>query len=88
MQPTYYCSIHPPPPLLPLQVFIPGVLACSGSLEAGEWVGVSVAIERRVEGGGEERWKGGCTRGAVLGSEHAETGEGGLGGDECGHHLR
>lgn len=49
------------------QVFVPGVLACSGHVEIGDTVAVSVAVEQP---GSEGRWGVGITRGTVLqGSE-------------------
>lgn len=50
-----------------LQVFVPGVLACSAHVEKGDTVSVSVAVERPGLDGG---WSVGITRGIVLqGSE-------------------
>ncbi|CAM8989121.1 unnamed protein product [Rhodiola kirilowii] len=49
------------------QVYVPGVLACSASVEKGDKVAVSVAIEQLGPDGG---WGVGITRGIVLqGSE-------------------
>jgi len=52
------------------QVFVPGVLACSGHIEKDELVAVSVAVERPD---GEGRWLVGVTRGTTLGTEHAKS---------------
>ncbi|XP_057524681.1 rRNA (cytosine-C(5))-methyltransferase NOP2C isoform X1 [Amaranthus tricolor] len=49
------------------QVYVPGVLACSGHVEKGDRVAVSVAIEQPQPDG---KWSTGITRGIVLrGSE-------------------
>ncbi len=54
------------------QVFVPGVLACSGHVERGEMVAVSVAVERPDGAGG---WCVGVTRGTTLSSQHANSRE-------------
>jgi hypothetical protein len=46
-----------------LQVYVPGVLACSALVEKGDKVAVSVAVEQPVEDGG---WAVGITRGTIL----------------------
>lgn len=46
-----------------LQVYVPGVLACSSHVEKGDKVAVSVGIEQPVEDSG---WSVGITRGTVL----------------------
>ncbi|CAK9874412.1 unnamed protein product [Sphagnum jensenii] len=51
-------------------VFVPGVLACSGHVERGEMVAVSVAVERPDGAGG---WCVGVTRGTTLSSQHANS---------------
>ncbi|KAH7296973.1 hypothetical protein KP509_26G046900 [Ceratopteris richardii] len=48
-------------------VFVPGVLACSGHVEQGDIVAISVALEHPNEKG---EWVVGVTRGTVLLSEH------------------
>jgi len=53
-------------------VFVPGVLACSGHVERGEMVAVSVAVERPDGAGG---WCVGVTRGTTLSSQHANSRE-------------
>jgi hypothetical protein len=59
-----YYSFDPfSPNLLCLQVFVPGVLACSSHVEKGDKVAVSVAVEQPVKDGG---WAVGITRGTVL----------------------
>ena len=50
-------------------MFVPGVLATSSHIEAGDEVAVSVAIEREDGDGG---WAPCFTRGAVLGTAHAD----------------
>ncbi|KAA8526194.1 hypothetical protein F0562_008067 [Nyssa sinensis] len=45
------------------QVYVPGVLACSGHVEKGDVVAVSVAVEQPSPDGG---WGVGITRGTVL----------------------
>jgi hypothetical protein len=49
--------------LLYLQVYVPGVLACSSHVEKGDKVAVSVAIEQPVKDSG---WAVGITRGITL----------------------
>lgn len=49
--------------LLCLQVYVPGVLACSSHVEKGDKVAVSVAVEQPVKDSG---WAVGITRGTVL----------------------
>jgi len=46
-----------------VQVYVPGVLACSSHVEKGDKVAVSVAIEQPVK---EDGWAVGITRGTVL----------------------
>lgn len=46
-----------------LQVYVPGVLACSSHVEKGDIVAVSVAVEQPGTDGG---WGVGITRGTVL----------------------
>lgn len=46
-----------------LQVYVPGVLACSSHVEKGDVVAVSVAVEQPGTDGG---WGVGITRGTVL----------------------
>lgn len=53
-----------------MQVFVPGVLACSPHIEQGDVVAISVAVERPDGHGG---WSVGLTRGTTLFSEHAKT---------------
>ncbi len=53
-------------------MFVPGVLACSGHVERGEMVAVSVAVERPDGAGG---WCVGVTRGTTLSSQHANSRE-------------
>lgn len=48
---------------LRLQVFVPGVLACSSHVEKGDVVAVSVALEQP---GLDGKWGFGITRGTVL----------------------
>ncbi|XP_004491318.1 rRNA (cytosine-C(5))-methyltransferase NOP2C [Cicer arietinum] len=49
------------------QVYVPGILACSGHVEKGDTVAVSVSVEQQGSDGG---WSAGMTRGTVLqGSE-------------------
>lgn len=49
--------------MLDLQVFVPGVLACSSHVEKGDVVAVSVAVEQL---GLDGKWGFGITRGTVL----------------------
>ncbi|KAJ7563859.1 hypothetical protein O6H91_03G128600 [Diphasiastrum complanatum] len=56
-------------------VFVPGVLACSGHVERGDLVAVSVAVEKFD---GNRKWSAGITRGTILSSEHAKSQLGGL----------
>lgn len=51
-------------------VFVPGVLACSGHVEQGDIVAVSVAVEH-LDGNGN--WVVGVTRGTILFSEHGKS---------------
>jgi hypothetical protein len=51
-----------------LQVFVSGLLACSGHIEKDELVAVFVVVERLD---GEGRWLVGVFRGMTLGTEHA-----------------
>ncbi|KAI5084594.1 hypothetical protein GOP47_0000763 [Adiantum capillus-veneris] len=51
-------------------VFVPGVLACSGHVEQGDIVAVSVAVEHLDEKGD---WVVGLTRGTILLSEHGNA---------------
>lgn len=51
-------------------VFVPGVLACSGHVEQGDVVAVSVAVEH-LDGNGD--WVVGVTRGTILFSEHGQA---------------
>ncbi|MCO5586447.1 hypothetical protein L7F22_040387 [Adiantum nelumboides] len=51
-------------------VFVPGVLACSGHVEQGDVVAISVAVEHLDEKGD---WVVGLTRGTILLSEHGNA---------------
>lgn len=54
-----------------LQVFVPGVFACSAGVERGDSVAVSVAVEAWDPQA--QQWSAGVTRGTTLGSHHAES---------------
>lgn len=49
--------------MIDLQVYVPGVLACSSHVEKGDLIAVSVAVEQPISDGG---WSFGFTRGIVL----------------------
>ncbi|KAI4305994.1 hypothetical protein L6164_029314 [Bauhinia variegata] len=51
------------------QIYVPGVMACSGHVEKGDMVSVSVAVERPGLDGG---WGLGMTRGTVLQGSQAD----------------
>ncbi|KAL5716327.1 rRNA (cytosine-C(5))-methyltransferase nop2c [Ranunculus cassubicifolius] len=51
------------------QVFVPGVLACSGHVEVGDTVAVSVSVEQP---GSEGKWGVGITRGTTLQGSQAD----------------
>lgn len=46
-----------------VQVYIPGILACSAHVESGDVVAVSVGVEQPIRDG---EWAIGITRGIVL----------------------
>lgn len=48
-------------------MYVPGVLACSGHVEKGEPVAVSVSVEQPGADGG---WVVGLTRGTTLQASH------------------
>lgn len=54
-----------------LQVYVPGVMACSAHVETGDTVAVSVAVEQPGVSGG---WGIGMTRGTVLQGTQAGRG--------------
>lgn len=56
--------------LILLQVYVPGVMACSSHVEKGDVVAVSVAVEQPTLDGG---WGLGITRGTVL--QGSQTGK-------------
>lgn len=59
METRFFCFLK----VIYLQVYVPGVMACSAHVERGNLVAVSVAVEQPSVDGG---WAKGITRGTIM----------------------